>query len=189
MEISNNLKQEHQLILRYIGLMEEYIYFSTEDVSCRLIWDKAEVFVEFIQNFADGFHHAKEEDILFVHMASPGVLTHCNPLPQMLMEHDLGRKCVTGMKDAVKNNDFDKLIESTRAYGALLKEHIFKEDNILFPMAEEGIAETDKQCVKEAYETVEDKLDAQVLWEKYERIFCELEESLAQARAKKEILV
>ena len=121
MHISDDLKKEHQLILKYIGLMERYIEFSLENSNKPILLDKAEEFIGFIQKFADEFHHAKEENILFKHLAAPGVLTHCNPLPQMLAEHDLGRKYVQGMKDSLTNKDLDKLIESTRDYGRLLR--------------------------------------------------------------------
>lgn len=189
MQISNDLKSEHQLILKYIELMERYIEFGLKNNGTQLFWDKAETFIHFIQNFADKFHHAKEEDILFRHMALPGVLTHCNPLPQMLMEHDLGRGCVQGMKEALNSSDLGKLVKSAREYGALLKEHIFKEDHILFPMAEEGIPELDKQSLVEEYDNVETKLGARVLWEEYENQLAELECCLNDAVAKENVLV
>ena len=36
--------------------------------------------VSFIKNYADKFHHAKEEDILFMELNKDGVLEHCNPI-------------------------------------------------------------------------------------------------------------
>jgi hemerythrin-like domain-containing protein len=178
MQISDDLKKEHQLILKYIGLMERYIEFSLENSNKPILLDKAEEFIGFIQKFADQFHHAKEEDLLFKYLAAPGVLTHCNPLPQMLVEHDLGRKYVQGMKDSLTNKDLDKLIDNTRDYGKLLKEHIQKEDNILYPMAENGIADPVKNALRNEYNNVEMQIGAQNVWNEYEKKFVELEKYL-----------
>ena len=178
MQISDDLKKEHQFILKYIGLMERYIEFSLENSNKPILLDKAEEFIGFIQKFADEFHHAKEEDILFKHLAAPGVLTHCNPLPQMLAEHDLGRKYVQEMKDSLTNKDLNKLIESTRNYGKLLKEHIQKEDNILYPMAENGIVDPEKNTLRNEYNNVETQIGAQDVWNEYEKKYVKLESYL-----------
>jgi hemerythrin-like domain-containing protein len=167
-----------KLILKYIGLMERYIECSLESSNKPVLLDKAEEFIDFIQKFADEFHHAKEEDLLFRYLAAPGVLTHCNPLPQMLAEHDLGRKYVQGMKDSLINKDMDRLIESTREYARLLKEHIQKEDNILYPMAENGIADPEKNTLRNEYNNVETQIGAQNVWNEYEKKFVELESYL-----------
>jgi hemerythrin-like domain-containing protein len=181
MQISDDLKREHQLILRYIDLMERYMDFASATPATTLLFEKADIFIDFIQNFADGLHHAKEEGILFKFLAKPEVLTHCNPLPQMLMEHALGRDCVKGMKNAMTHRQSEPLLRHTGAYCSLLKEHIFKEDHILFPMAEEGIRESEKENVFEEYQTIEGQLDARSLWQKFERKLSELESSLKAA--------
>ena len=184
MQVSDDLKHEHQLILKYIELMERYIDFGQAYNNNELFGDKAEAFIHFIQNFADTFHHAKEEDVLFKHMAAPDVLTHCNPLPQMLMEHDLGRGCVQRMKDALSKDDWDSLAKSAREYGVILREHIFKEDNILFPMAEESIADANKKSAKEEYAQAEARLDGSALWKEHETKFAELEMDFENALSK-----
>ena len=50
MHISDDLKKEHQLILKYIDLMERYIEFSLENSNKPILLDKAEEFIGFIQN-------------------------------------------------------------------------------------------------------------------------------------------
>ncbi|MEE8321593.1 MAG: hemerythrin domain-containing protein [Gammaproteobacteria bacterium] len=185
MQVTNDLMNEHQLILKYISLMEQYIKFSLANQNEQLFSEKAEVFIGFIRNFADTFHHAKEEDILFKHMEAPGVLSHCNPLPQMLLEHEQGRQFVQGMKSAVESADLDNLINNAGNYGALLKEHIFKEDNILYPMAEAGIPNEDKSPILDEYKKAEERLDSQAVWIEYEEKYKELENCLNERQLKK----
>ena len=112
---------------------------------------------EFIRGYADKFHHAKEEDILFIELCKDTVAMHCNPTQQMLYEHDLGRNFVKGLKKGLQENNPDEIIKNGRGYAELLKEHINKEDNILYPMAEEALDEKTKQIILKKFEEVEKK--------------------------------
>ena len=80
---------------------------------------------------------------------------HCNPTHQMRHEHDIGRGFVKAMESGLKENNKQKLIENARSYAELLREHIFKEDNILYPMAEDALSRKTKQAVAEKFEKLE----------------------------------
>ncbi|AMK75468.1 hypothetical protein EDE11_11915 [Methylomonas methanica] len=72
MSVTNTLKSEHQFILQYIDLMEQYARYdaaSSSEASTSLLLAKSAEFIEFIHDFADTFHHAKEEDVLFRYLA------------------------------------------------------------------------------------------------------------------------
>lgn len=111
--------------------------------------------IDFIKNYADRYHHAKEEDILFKMMLENTANMHCNPIPVMLYEHDTGRQYVKGMEDGLKEENREKLIENARGYAYLLQEHIYKEDNVLYPMAEEALNDNQKDLVLVKYKEVE----------------------------------
>jgi hemerythrin-like domain-containing protein len=178
MLVTENLMKEHQLILKYVDLLERYVEFSLKHPGNPVLLEKAAGFIEFIHEFADHFHHAKEEDILFRYLEVPGVLTHCNPVPQMLMEHDKGREYVRNMEQAVQTEALNELASNAVQYAQLLKEHIYKEDNILYPMGENGLSDEAKTALlKECAET-EQRLDSRALWDKYENIYRELELAL-----------
>lgn len=112
--------------------------------------------VNFIKNYADKFHHSKEEDILFVELNKDGVLDHCNPIEQMLYEHNLGRDFVKGLSEAVLKTDREEIIKNARGYGELLREHIFKEDNILYPMADTALNEETQRLISEKFAKIPD---------------------------------
>jgi hemerythrin-like domain-containing protein len=175
MQVTHELMDEHELILKYLDLMERYIEFSQSDRKEDLLLEKAQDFINFIQKFTDTYHHAKEENILFKYLQAPGVLSHCNPLPIMLSDHEQGRKYVCDMKSALENNNLDKLCENASAYSQLLKQHIFKENNILYPMAENGISDDDKIALDIEYKQIEEKLNKQAIWDEYEEKYSELE--------------
>src|SRR3989344_3349948 len=138
---SKILADEHQNILKVIdSLNNECDAIESGKEINKEFLTKA---IDFIRNYADKFHHAKEEDILFKEFVkkteeNDGCI-HCNPVEQMLVEHDEGRNFVKQMEQGVKENNKEKAIEGTRGYTRLLQEHIFKEDNILYPMADEAL--------------------------------------------------
>ncbi|WP_020677665.1 hemerythrin domain-containing protein [Geopsychrobacter electrodiphilus] len=138
--VTQRLKDEHQLILRMIALVEQNTAL-VESGKFRN-WQFYLDAVDFIRNYADHFHHAKEEDVLFVELVGNGMPAKSSPIEAMLMEHDQGRARVKGMEEAARkmlegqSGQAPALIEHARGYAELLRGHIDKEDNILYPLAE-----------------------------------------------------
>lgn len=175
---TENLMKEHQLILKYIDLIERYAELSLVNAQHSILFEKAPYFVAFIHEFADDFHHAKEENIFFRYLGDPGVLTHCNPIPQMLNEHSKAREFVRNMENSLLTNDNNKLETNIAQYAKLLKEHIYKEDNILYPMGERGLSDMAKATLLKEYTEIDDRLDSQTIWCKYEALCADLENQL-----------
>src|SRR3989338_6823399 len=145
------LSEEHKNIIKIIGaLNKECDSLESGKQLDKEFFKKA---VDFIKNYADKFHHAKEEDILFKEFNKSQ--SHCNPTEQMLYEHDLGRNFVKGMEQALKENNKEKLMENARVYSQLLQEHIYKEDNILYPMADEALNEKTQKSILEKFKKLE----------------------------------
>jgi hemerythrin-like domain-containing protein len=177
---TENLMKEHQLILKYVDLMERYAEFSLKNARNSMLFEKAHYFIAFIHEFADDFHHAKEENILFRYLEVPGVLTHCNPIPQMLNEHSKARELVQNVENALRTNDINKLGANIVQYAKLLKEHIYKEDNILYPMGERGLSVTARLSLLKEYTETDDGLDSQTIWYKYEALYTDLENQFVE---------
>lgn len=149
------LKDEHKNILRVIkALLNECKSLESGEEINQVFFNNA---VEFIQGYADGYHHAKEEGILFKELCGDEIKMHCNPTGQMLLEHELGRGYVKGLKKGIKKNDAAEIIKNARAYAELLTDHIYKEDNILYPMAEEALGEKQKLVISGEFRKVESR--------------------------------
>lgn len=156
--VTEKLKAEHQFILRWISWMEGLAMTDAQtgaDASNSQLLKHVENVVGFISDYADAYHHSKEEDVLFRYLAHPGVLTECNPLPVMLSEHAAARTILRQMQYAASLADVGGLIEQVRLYAGLLKQHIFKEDNILYQMAEQGLTMSMKQQILAEYSAID----------------------------------
>jgi hemerythrin-like domain-containing protein len=149
---SKILSDEHKNIMKVIETLEQ----RCQDVVAgkEPDWRFFSSAVDFIKNYADKFHHAKEEDILFKEFCkSPEV--HCNPVEQMLHEHNQGREYVRGIEQGIREKNKQMLVKNSRGYAQLLREHIFKEDNILYPMADEALGEEIQKGMLKRFEEVE----------------------------------
>ena len=147
------LLKEHENILKFIDfLLEKCEVMEKKKEIDRDFFERA---IDFIRNYADKFHHAKEEDLLFKELCKDTVEMHCNPVEQMLYEHNLGRDFVKGIEDGLKKSDINKVIKNSKGYADLLKEHIYKEDNILYPMAEQSLSKTIKTKMLKEFERIE----------------------------------
>ncbi len=137
------LMDEHQLILAVLDSLEEGAdrLDSGDKVDADFFLDAA----EFVADFADSCHHGKEEDILFVAMTAMDMPQDSGPVAVMLAEHEEGRQYTAGFRAAAEQmKDGDAaasadVIRNVFDYVNLMREHINKENNVLFPMAEQII--------------------------------------------------
>ena len=96
----------------------------------------AREFLEFTESFAEPHHH-KEEQVLFPALEQKGIPNEGGPIGVMLMDHEVKRGPVKELRKAVENNESAGIKEHALAIINLLREHIAKENDILYPMAEQ----------------------------------------------------
>ncbi len=138
MKATEILKNEHRVIERMLSVLHNLCERAEKEE--KINTHDAEKILEFFKIFADKCHHGKEENMLFPEMEKAGIPKEGGPIGVMLFEHTEGRKLIKGMEEAILNikNEKDsnkEFIEKARSYINLLKEHIYKEDNILFEIA------------------------------------------------------
>ena len=150
------LKHEHQIILKILGRAEQ-LAEPEATIDTR---ELAEI-VDFIRTFADRCHHGKEEKHLFALMAERGFSLEFGPLAVMMAEHEQGRSYVRAMAGALEKAqaggelDAPTVKKNLAAYAELLRGHIYKEDNVLYAMADTTFTPEDQQALAEAFERVE----------------------------------
>jgi hemerythrin-like domain-containing protein len=145
------LGREHKIILRVVlglhGLARRLREGRPVEVS--LLREA----IEFMRVFADQCHHAKEEELLFPALVLHGVPLHGCPLDALLHEHKEGRRLVGQLGTAVDDLDAnlagasERIVQTIDAIERLYPDHIWKEDEMVFPMAARLIPEANQESL------------------------------------------
>lgn len=174
------LRDEHQYILRMLKVLKTLCLhtFYTKEVYYKGYRDA----IDFIRNYADKFHHGKEEDILFEKMSKElGEAIRQGPIYGMLAEHDLGRLFIKNLEDALtqaeNGNEESKvdIIANAIAYTDLLHRHIDKEDNAIFNFAENKLDPATIEQLNKEFEEAQNRLNSKEVESKYFALLEELE--------------
>ena len=149
------LKQEHQVILRVLVVLEK---LTDRSENGTFEYSSLIQCIEFFELFADACHHAKEEKQLFPVLEERGVPREGGPIGVMLYEHGVARSLVGQMRDTLlRRGDGDDpelagaFRQTARSYIHLLRQHIQKEDNILFEIGDQVMTEADQQMLDERF--------------------------------------
>ena len=171
MKATDILQEEHRVIERVIASLETGAnrLEQGESITPDFFIDAA----QFIKGFADGCHHRKEEGVLFKAMIANGMSDQNGPVAVMLAEHEQGRIYTRGMREAAEQlraGDATarlRVIQNARGYASLLRQHITKEDGILFPLANRVIPLPAQDAVMDGFEHVEHEETGEGVHEKY----------------------
>jgi len=138
---------EHRIILRLLDCLDRMADRAAKAHAMPVL--EARDVIAVLRGFADECHHAKEERILFpaLERLAPGF----GPVQVMRQEHDLGRDHVRGMAIAVDTVDVAGFVREAHAFSGLLRQHISKEDEVLFPMAQAMLSPEDDASILAAY--------------------------------------
>lgn len=153
------LQSEHRVIEVVLSCLERLVE-ETKNTS-HLDAASATQIVDFIRTFSDRCHHGKEEAHLFTTLVNKGLPADGGPVAQMLHEHKQGRLYVREMADstaAAADGDDAAMQTFMRAalrYVELLRAHIQKEDQILFPLADSMLSADDQDGLLEQFDAVE----------------------------------
>jgi hemerythrin-like domain-containing protein len=174
------LKSEHRIIEQVSSCLE---VLADRAAAGNLDEPAARQALDFFGTFADGCHHHKEEDHLFPALEAHGLPRQGGPTGVMLAEHEQGRGHIRAMMAALDRHDAWPFVSHARAYVRLLRSHIAKEDDVLFPRADRILSDSEQRAVVAAFSRVEEKELHAGTHERYLRLADELAEHLGVARA------
>jgi hemerythrin-like domain-containing protein len=152
------LTAEHKTILRIADVLqamsktaEDHSEFNIEDVGA---------VVQILRHFGDEFHQRKEETALF-----PVFTAACNPsefaaVKHMLFEHEHDRSLINGMDDAIARANAAQFSEYGTQLANMLRNHIYKEDNILFETIGGSLSSADDAKVMTEFEFFEQDFES-----------------------------
>lgn len=155
------LREEHDAILGMLDALEAAAHRAEagHPIPPHILTDLQ----EFFTLFADRCHHGKEEELLFPLLERKGVPNAGGPLHCMLTEHDDGRALVKAMAanaEGCTNGDSSARMawaQAARGYANLLRNHIWKENEILFRLAERLMSTEEQAELAEQFTKVEEQ--------------------------------
>ncbi len=159
MDAIETLMNEHRTIERVLDALVGF----ADETRRKGTTEREELgrFVRFLREFADAFHHGKEEGILFEAMVAHGFPRQGGPIAVMLHEHTQGRAFIARLAALADPGapwgtaELHDLGASAEGYANLLNAHIHKEDAVLYPMAEQHLPPEALQQVNGACESYE----------------------------------
>ncbi len=155
-----SLRRDHDLIDKVLRAMES---------TAQMLRDGRQIpepilaqVIDFSTNFTDVCHHGKEEGSLFPSLEKAGMPRNMGPIAMMLMDHERQREIAGEMADAARryldSGDATGLIAVMDRYIQHVTEHLWKENNRLFMMAEARLQHVASQVDRELHEIEDAKL-------------------------------
>ena len=139
-----------------------------------------EQIVDFLKTFADKCHHGKEENVLFPALVLAGIPKKNGPIGVMLQEHTFGRGYIKEINRGLENCKLgdtcssELIAANLTNYVNLLQNHIQKEENILFPMANKTLSEQRQKEIFEQFEKIEEDVVGHGVHEQYHELLNQL---------------
>lgn len=171
---------EHKYIVRMLKVMRSASgkVLKGEPIN----YEDFDKMIDFVRNYADAYHHGKEEKILFKEMVDnlgnmgKNLVNH-----GMLVEHDWGRLFITELREALKRvqeGDAESrldVIANAIGYANHLARHIAKEDSVVYTFAEKQLSQEILERVNKETETFEAEAAKQGTRDFYIKLLEELE--------------
>jgi len=160
MKATQQLRNEHEGIKVMLNILEQVCRQLEADEN--LNGEHFDGILEFLKVFVDKCHHGKEEDLLFPALITVGI-PKGGPITVMLHEHEMGRNYIKTMSDvyaayvAGDKSSSDTIRQNALAYITLLRDHIKKENDILFVMADSLLSEKTQDELFEGFERIEEE--------------------------------
>jgi hemerythrin-like domain-containing protein len=182
---TESLRKDHKLIEKVLQALDATINLLKEGkkIPEQILLPT----IDFTQNFTEICHHGKEEEALFPALEKSGMPSHMGPIRMMIVDHQrtkaIGEKIELASKKYLDTDDSDDLILSLQVYVKHVTEHLWKENNRLFKMAEARLNHAVKDIDKNLEEIEEKKLkELGKSRLDYETLADDLEKSISKIR-------
>lgn len=144
---TGTLREEHRVILRALDVLESAAdRLAAGGALPDGFWTDL---IGWLRAFADQNHHAKEERFLFPALLKAGIPSDGGPVAAMLEEHARGRT----LMDEMEGGGPLMRVARGRDYVRDLREHIAKENGVLFPLADTVLDPQVRRAVTREFET------------------------------------
>ena len=163
MNITQSLISEHVLILKglkFLRIARDKIEQNQHPP--KLFFQKA---VPFFRNYADKYHHYKEEFLMFGFLAQKKEGQLDLEIGSLRHQHEIGRQFLTRFEKSINGYEMKNeiaitsLLENLASFISVLSRHIYREDNLFFPMVEHELSVDEKATLLKQFKIEEEKLN------------------------------
>ena len=160
-EATASLRDDHEAILSLVDLIEQTAALLEEGRAME--GRELDAVQELLVYFVDRCHPHQEETVLFPALEAKGMPRDGGPIGVMLAEHETGRGLVGHMEKATlayaagSTTAAGDYAAAASRYAGLLRQHILKENDILFAMADACTTEEEQRVLAAGY----DRIDAE----------------------------
>lgn len=160
------LREDHEAILNVIKILDKMMLMnSKKELVLLQYYDE---FAYFLKIFAEKCHHEKEENYLFRELVNKGISSESGPIRVMLDEHNQSREYITLMNKSLESKDLAEFNIVAQKYFNLLKEHIEKENNVLFVMVDQLLDKSEQDALYEKFKKHEESVIGYGVHEKFQ---------------------
>lgn len=178
MKATGILVREHELILQMLKQLSiARDKLEKNEKVPQLFFEKT---VLFSRNFADKFHHFKEEFLMFGILADKKNGTLDVEIGALRYQHEQCRNCITEITRALDSYLRDDeiaattLLENVSAYISMLRRHIYMEDQIFFPMVDKLLTVDEQKMLLDQFKNEEERIGAKEGFEPSRQLLSEI---------------
>jgi DUF438 domain-containing protein len=172
------LVAEHEMIERAMAVLKNNLEKIDEAVKAPLQMQRA---IDFLLEFGDKVHNTKEEEFLFPLMGQKGLPVQGGPIGVMLMEHDAERNLLQRMMAELPNLAEAATVARQKfaaegfEYLTIRAEHIWKENDVLYPMGRKLFSDEDNTSLLNAFKTLDQQTYGDAARDHYAQMLAEVE--------------
>ena len=161
MKPTDNLIIEHREISELLNIMS----IIADNIKSKDVFypNDVEEIIDYLIIILDKSHQDKEDEVFYPELIMSGVPNDKAPLSIVNYEHTLAKHYLNEISSCVVNckigNDFsgDLLADSLTNYVIVIQNHIQREEEIVFPMANEVLSEEKQNEISQKFEDIEQK--------------------------------
>ncbi len=151
---TQDLRNEHDAILHVFKILDKMLSADTEENV--EIFKFGDELIYFLKTFADKCHHGKEEGYLFKELIATGIPNEGGLIGVLLQEHQQGREYISLMSKSLESKDLVNFKANAAKYRDHMRNHIDKESNDLFVMADNALDDARQNELFKKFETHEE---------------------------------
>jgi len=175
---TENLIKEHKEINELLEIMSKIAAkIKSKDV---FYPTDVEEIIDYLIIIIDKSHQGKEDEVFYPELMSTGISKETEPLSIINYEHVLAKRYLKEISSCVVNckigNDFsgDLLADSLTNYVIVIQNHIKREEEIVFPIANEVFSEEKQHEILQRFEVIDQQNITHSFLERFNKLLNKL---------------